>query len=211
MASTRRKDAGDQLRSFIERVEKLDEEKRALADDIKSVYAEAKANGYDIKALRKIVWRRRQDSNALAEYEAVIGTYMHALGMTKERPLFEAVGAMSVDKTARAEVVEAFKQLVPANGEVVVKMGGSAVRLLRDTDGVIHAEDVREDEPEKERTGKALGKPSAVLSMVPKSKGLSVDEIKRIVDDAEKAGEAKRGGVPKDAPVDAEPADTDPA
>lgn len=197
--STRKKEAGDHLRSFVERIESLEEEKRSLADDIKSVYAEAKANGYDTKALRKIIWRRRQDTNALAEYEAIIETYMHALGMTKERPLFEAVGAMTVDKTARTEVIEAFKTLVPSGAEIVVRMGGQAVRLSRDSDGVARAEDVRDEEPAtKERVGKSLGKPAPVLTMVPKPKGPSPDEIKRIADKAEAASETKREPAPEE-------------
>jgi len=71
---------GDQLRSIVERVEKLEEEKRALADDVKDVYAEAKGNGYDAKIIRKIVARRRVDREKLREEEAVLETYLHALG-----------------------------------------------------------------------------------------------------------------------------------
>lgn len=73
--------ARDQLRSIVERIERLEEEKKAIADDIKDVYGEAKANGYDSKALRKIVSLRRQDPNERLEQEAVLDTYMAALGM----------------------------------------------------------------------------------------------------------------------------------
>ena len=73
--------ARDQLRSIIERIERLEEEKKSLADDIKDVYAEAKANGFDTKALRKIVAIRKQDQNERLEQEAVLDTYMAALGM----------------------------------------------------------------------------------------------------------------------------------
>ena len=72
---------GGHLKAFIERIEKLEEEKRAIADDIKDVYAEAKGNGYDTKALRKIIRLRKQDKNERAEEEAILETYMHALGM----------------------------------------------------------------------------------------------------------------------------------
>jgi uncharacterized protein (UPF0335 family) len=73
--------ARDELKSIVERIEHLEEEKKAIADDIKDVYAQAKGNGYDVKALRKIVRLRKQDKNERAEEEAVLETYMHALGM----------------------------------------------------------------------------------------------------------------------------------
>jgi uncharacterized protein (UPF0335 family) len=73
--------AKDQLKAIIERVERLEEEKKAIADDIKDVYAEAKANGFDVKALRTIVRLRKQDTDERKEEEAILETYMHALGM----------------------------------------------------------------------------------------------------------------------------------
>ena len=73
--------AADQLRLFIERIERLEEEKRGIADDIRDVYAEAKGNGYDVKALRTIVRLRKQDANERAEAETILETYMLALGM----------------------------------------------------------------------------------------------------------------------------------
>ena len=73
--------AKDQLRSIIERVEKLEEEKKAISDDIRDVYAESKGNGYDVKALRTIVRMRKQDPNERAEAETILETYMQALGM----------------------------------------------------------------------------------------------------------------------------------
>ena len=73
--------AKDQLKSIIERVERLEEDKKAISDDIKDVYSEAKGNGYDVKALRRIVSLRKQDPDKRAEQEAILDTYMHALGM----------------------------------------------------------------------------------------------------------------------------------
>ncbi len=71
----------DQLKAFVERVERLEEEKKALSDDIRDVYAEAKANGFDTKALRTVVRMRKQDANERKEQEAILETYLHALGM----------------------------------------------------------------------------------------------------------------------------------
>ncbi len=71
----------EQLKAFIERVERLEEEKKAIADDIRDVYAEAKGSGFDVKALRTIVRLRKQDVDERREQEAILETYMHALGM----------------------------------------------------------------------------------------------------------------------------------
>ena len=81
---------GNKLKSIIERVERLEEEKKSLADDIKDVYADAKGNGFDVKALREIVRMRRQDAQKRAEHEAIVETYKHALGMLDGTPLGNA-------------------------------------------------------------------------------------------------------------------------
>jgi uncharacterized protein (UPF0335 family) len=73
--------AKDQLKAIIERIERLEEEKKTISDDIRDVYAEAKANGFDVKALRTIVRLRKQDADERREQEAILETYMHALGM----------------------------------------------------------------------------------------------------------------------------------
>ena len=72
--------AKDQLKSIIERVERLEEDKKAISDDIKDVYSEAKGNGYDVKALRAIVRYRKEDAQDRAEREAIFETYLAALG-----------------------------------------------------------------------------------------------------------------------------------
>jgi len=73
--------AKEQLKAIIERIEHLEEEKKAISDDIKDVYAEAKGNGYDVKALRTVIRLRKQDKDERAEQEAILETYLHALGM----------------------------------------------------------------------------------------------------------------------------------
>ncbi|PZU51298.1 MAG: DUF2312 domain-containing protein [Sphingomonas sp.] len=73
--------SAEQLKLFIERIETLEEEKRGIADDIKDTYAEAKANGYDVKTMRTIVRLRKMDNNARAEMEALLDTYKAALGL----------------------------------------------------------------------------------------------------------------------------------
>ncbi|MDO8838042.1 MAG: DUF2312 domain-containing protein [Parvibaculum sp.] len=73
--------ARDQLRSIVERIERLEEEKAALANDIKEVYAEAKGNGFDTKTLRQVVRIRKQDKAERQEQEAILDLYLSALGM----------------------------------------------------------------------------------------------------------------------------------
>jgi len=73
--------AGDQLRSYIERIERLEEEKAALAADIRDVFAEAKGNGFDVKVMRQVIKLRKLDKDDRDEAETVLDLYKRALGM----------------------------------------------------------------------------------------------------------------------------------
>lgn len=73
--------AKEQLKNYIERIERLEEEKKAMAADIRDVYSEAKGNSFDPAALRQIIKLRAEDPGKRADREAVLETYMHALGM----------------------------------------------------------------------------------------------------------------------------------
>ena len=73
--------AADQLRLFIERIERLEEEKKGIADDIKDVYSEAKSTGYDVKTMRAIVRLRKLENHVRQEAEALLETYKNALGI----------------------------------------------------------------------------------------------------------------------------------
>ena len=74
--------AADQLRAFIGRIERLEEEKKTIADDIKDVYAEAKGNGFDVAILRKVIALRKKADHQREEEEAILDLYLQALGMT---------------------------------------------------------------------------------------------------------------------------------
>ena len=73
--------AADELRLLIERIERLEEEKKAIADDVRDVYSEAKANGYDPKIMRMVVRLRRMESHTRQEQDAILETYRAALGL----------------------------------------------------------------------------------------------------------------------------------
>lgn len=75
------KSTQQQLRAFIERIERLEEEKKALASDIRDVFGEAKSTGFDVKAMRQVLKLRKQDMHERQEQEALVETYMNALGM----------------------------------------------------------------------------------------------------------------------------------
>ncbi|HVI30240.1 DUF2312 domain-containing protein [Hansschlegelia sp.] len=73
--------AGEELKQFVERIERLEEEKKGISDDIKEVFAELKGRGFDAKIVRKIVQIRRQDASERQEQEAILELYLQALGM----------------------------------------------------------------------------------------------------------------------------------
>ena len=73
--------AGDQLRAYIERIERLEEEKAALAADVREVFAEAKGNGFDVKIMRQVLRLRKMDGDDRAEEEALLDVYKRAIGM----------------------------------------------------------------------------------------------------------------------------------
>ncbi len=81
MAGNKTSFAGGQLKAIVERIERLEEEKKAIAGDIKEVYAEAKANGFDTKILRKVISLRRKEAAERAEEQSMLDVYMAALGM----------------------------------------------------------------------------------------------------------------------------------
>jgi uncharacterized protein (UPF0335 family) len=80
----------NQLKAIVERIERLEEEKKTIADDIRDVYAEAKGNGYDPKILRKLIAMRKIDATKRAEAETILEAYMQALGMLADTPLGQA-------------------------------------------------------------------------------------------------------------------------
>ena len=139
--------AAADLMSFVGRIERLEADKSDIVDDIRAVYAEAKSSGFVPKYVRKIVKRRAEKPGDVAEDEALTDVYLNTAGLAKETPLFAHVGAMAIDLAAREQVVSALKTLCPHGGEIVVKVGGAAVRIWRTEDGEAQAEDVRERPP----------------------------------------------------------------
>lgn len=136
--------SGKQLEGFVTRIERLRETKKEIGEQEKLVFAELKASGFTPSRVRDVLKRRAAKPADLEEAEAQLDMYLHALGMATETPLFRAVGQMQVDLAARDQVIEAFLQLVPTEGEIIVKIGAQPVRLFRDANGDAQAEDVVE-------------------------------------------------------------------
>jgi uncharacterized protein (UPF0335 family) len=92
--------AQKQLRQLVEQIERLEAEKKALASDIRDKYAESKALGFDVKALRKIVSLRKMSQTDRQEEEAILAVYMHALGMIEELPELSSAQTIAEDEAA---------------------------------------------------------------------------------------------------------------
>lgn len=96
--------SNNQLKAFVERLEKLEEEKAAIGEDIKEVLLEAKSNGFDPKIIKKLLSLRRQDAKKRAEEQAVLAVYMDALGMLADTPLGKAAMDAAAPKPATKTV-----------------------------------------------------------------------------------------------------------
>ncbi len=90
--------AREMLKGYIDRIERLEDEKAGISDDIKAVYADAKSNGFDPKVMRKIISESKQDKNKRAEFEAVLDVYRNALGRLIDTPLGEAAVAEAIKR-----------------------------------------------------------------------------------------------------------------
>jgi uncharacterized protein (UPF0335 family) len=127
----------ERLKSFLERIERLREDKAVVHADEKDVFSEAKGEGFDTKALRAVLKIRSQDRAKRQEHEAIVALYLDAIGEDKG-PLFAAAGVpLEIDAKAKAALATAIGKLVPkgVGGSVTIETGGAAIRLTRGADG----------------------------------------------------------------------------
>ena len=128
-----------ELRLFVERVERVEELIRQHNADRKAIYAEAASAGFGVNVIREVVRLRKIDKPEREEFEAVLATYLHALGMAEEPPLFRHFGLMTADALTREGALAAFAAVLPEGADIIVRPGaGEAFRLWRDSDGVAH-------------------------------------------------------------------------
>jgi uncharacterized protein (UPF0335 family) len=151
--------AGEALRGFVERLENIEAQKKQLTDDAAAIKAEAKAQGFITKAITFILKKRKMRPSDRQEAEAIEDTYLHAMGMLPDTPLFRHVNLMAVDIMAREQVIESMKQFVPSSGSITIEAGGAPVRLTRDIHGNVSVTEVVEKPIQTaEAPGKKQGK-----------------------------------------------------
>jgi len=149
------------LRGFVDRIENVNKQIDDLRDDRKVVVAEAKAAGFEPKYVGDVVRERRKKPHDRAEEEAKRSTYRHAVGLDSEPPLFRVLSALAKDATSRDKILDAFKKMVPAKGEIIAKIGGKPMRIFRDANGVAQAEPFEPGEVTTERSSTLPPKPKA--------------------------------------------------
>lgn len=139
--------AGEKIRSFVERYERLQQDKDQIGEEQKVVMAEAKSERFDPKALRYCLKVRKMSPGDFHEGRALAEMYPAALGMVPDPPLFRAANLIGCDTSAREQVIEALKRFVPDNGSITIEAGGAPVRLTRDKNGDVTKEDVKSQRP----------------------------------------------------------------
>lgn len=187
---------GKELSGIISEIEAVRDRKKQIGDQEKEIFAASKAKGYDPKTIRRILTLRAQDKDQREKSEALMDSYMHAIGMAHDLPLFRTVGMMGVDVTVAEQVVEALSLLVPVNGEIVVKVGAARLRLFRDKEGAAHVEEVKDVKPLASRDADGetpLSEPTSVYPPSGRARGLSKEAIRAAVERAEASAAAAKG------------------
>lgn len=155
---------GKKLVNFLERIERLKAEQKAIGDDIKVVRAEAEREGFSGKGITVALKARAQKPNEFREAEDVREVYLHAIGMAAPPPLFKHLEALASDKLGKMELIERFKELVPAGASIIIELDGPPIRLFRDDDGNARAEEVKPPKPTVEKSGGASALPQRPAS-----------------------------------------------
>lgn len=171
------------LRSYIERLERLDEQKKELSKDRTAVVAEAKSAGFDGPALNRLLRRRKAKPHDLAEADTLDDLYRHSAGMDAEPPLFRQLEALAKQSVAAEKLIEAFKLFVPPSGEVILTVGGKKLRFWRDKDGEPQQADYVEPDASPRETRAAAPAPKKDVP------NCTPDEAEKLGEEAAKANE----------------------
>lgn len=143
--------ARERLRSIVERIENINARIKEEQEARTAIYAEAKANGFSGRAIRHVVKMRQVKPDDRKEWEEERDMYMFATGMGSDAPPHAGIALSGVDKIAREQMIEMMEPLVPINGKgsIEVRLAeGKGVRLLRDKDGKVYAEDIIDVAPD---------------------------------------------------------------
>lgn len=132
----------DRIMDFVHSLESCAERHESIADEEKAIFLSAKTEGFNKLGIRAILKARKAKPHEYADKRAVESTYLAAVGMGDDLPLFRQMGALAKDLASRDSIIEAMMQLAPMEGEIIVKMsGGEPVRIFRDKAGKPQAED----------------------------------------------------------------------
>jgi uncharacterized protein (UPF0335 family) len=129
--------AAERLRQFIERIELITADQGDLAEEKKSVFAQAKSEGYEPKAMRKVLKVRAMGPADREEQEQLEDVYLHAMGLERSPDLAAAVELAGDDVLSRAAVMAMLHRLTPTNGSLELEVEGKRTRLTRDLDGTV--------------------------------------------------------------------------
>lgn len=171
--------AGEELRQFIERIEAIDSRMKVAREDKGAVFAEAKARGFDPKAIRYCLKIRAEKPNDRAERESMQDIYLHAIGMDTEPPLFRFASLIHADVTARDQVVDAMRNFVPAKGSITISVEGTSLRLERDRDGNVQMTEIDEATAALAAAAAAPSMPSRPPREVPDVDEAGAEELGR--------------------------------
>ncbi len=140
-----------ELFAFIERREQLEQQRRDLGEDIKVINAEIKASGFDLKTLNAVLKIRGSKPHDLQEAQALLDTYLHALGMAVEPPLARFMSNAAVDRASLESIINYMEPAVPPSGggHIDVNVGGKVWRLTRDLFGAVSRTEVTAVAPER--------------------------------------------------------------
>lgn len=171
--------SGKKLGAYIGRIEVVNEQIKQFGEDRKVIFAELKQEGFSAKRVREVLKIRAMKPHDRQEAEAELDMYLHAIGLANEAPLFRAVGLMAVDIAAREQVIAALEQLVPQDGEIVLKIGAIPVRMWRDESGTTHHEDVKPEEPSMPSESKRSTMPPRPEREIPDVSQARAEELGR--------------------------------
>lgn len=152
---------GTKLLGIVTEVEQLRAQKKELSEQEGAIMAAAKAEGFSPGGIRYLVKVRAMKPHDRQEAEALRDSYLHAIGMDEEPPLFRLMGAMAKDAATREQLIAKFKEFAPAEGDIVLRMGGEPVRLYRDKAGDVHVEPFVEKVSRRDAPAAPMGRTKA--------------------------------------------------
>lgn len=130
---------GEKLMGYVAEVERIEAQVKELGDIKKAIFARAKAEGYVPAGIKYVVKMRKKKPQVREEEESTRDIYMHAAGMATEPPIYRQIAVLAKDTVSGERLLEAMKQLVPQNGEIICTIGGKRMRLWRDKDAAPQA------------------------------------------------------------------------